>query len=572
VKAQSTFGSIVGVVHDTSQASVLGAAVHLRSLEDNSVRSTTSDQDGAFEFVNLKPGKYALSVQAEGFTNFEIPSAELIARQALRLDVGLNVKSKNETVEVTDSATSINTENAVIGDAKGNTQITQLPLNIRASTTSPLGSMFTSPNVEQDSQGNIAIGPATANMVGYSVDGISTANVFLSAAGANPYPSSEGIAELQVTAFNNNAEFSQVGDVTFTTKGGTNTLHGSLFEYLQNDALDAKVLNFNVKAPKRFNTFGGSIGGPVLLPKIYNGRDKTFFFFDYEGNRRRTSQAEQFLVPTQAERNGDFTGFVTSSSPTPFTNPRTGQPSAVLINPTTGRPFANNTIPASLLNPSALTLLNNFYPLPNVPNSTSASSFNYETLQAIPSNTNGFDGRIDQVINSRQQLYVRFNWKNQVADVANPLLPNDIDTEHDRSFLVSHNYVISPRVVNEFRFGFTRTLLSPNFPIEGAAAVAQLGLLDVDVANHPTDGGFPSINFSAGNGFTPIGRDHVGPTLSRTNQIADNINYARGKHTIRAGVDFRWVRFAVPEIETPSDDYGLLTFDQGVFTGSAFGD
>ena len=572
VAGQSTFGSIVGVVHDASEGFIAGASVQIRSLEDNSIHSMTSGQNGAFEFVNLKPGKYAVSVQADGFADFAIPSAELSARQELRIDVSLSVKSQSQTVEVTDSAPPINTENGVISDAKGASQITQLPLNFRAATSSPLASMSTSPNVEQDSQGNIAVGGATANMVGYSVDGISTANVFLSAAGTNPYPSSEGIAELQVTAFNNNAEFSQVGDVTFTTKAGTNAFHGSLFEYLQNDALDAKVLNFDVKAPKRFNTFGGSLGGPVLIPKLYNGHDKTFFFFDYEGNRRRTSQPEQFLVPTQAERNGDFTGFVTPSNPTPFTNPTTGQPSAVLINPTTGQPFLSNTIPTPILNQSALTLLNDFYPLPNVPNATAASSFNYEALQPIPSSTNGFDGRIDRIINSKQQLYLRFNWKNQVGDVANPLLPNDVDTEHDRSFLVSHNYVITPRLVNEFRFGFTHTLLSPNFSIEGAAAIAQLGLLDVDVANHPTDGGFPSINFSAGTGFTPIGRDHVGPTLSSTNQIADNINYTRGKHTIRAGADFRWVRFAVPEIETPSDDYGLFTFNQGVFTGSAFGD
>src|SRR6202041_1137575 len=168
--------------------------------------------------------------------------------------------------------------------------------------------------------------------------------------------------------------------------------------------------------------------------------------------------------------------------------------------------------------------------------------------------------------------YARFNWKNQVADVVNSLLPNDADTEHDRSFLISHNYVITPNLLNEFRFGFTHTLLSPNFPIEGASAIAQLGLLDVNVSHHPTDGGFPSINFSEGTGFTPIGRDHVGPTLSSTNQIADNITYTRGNHTLRVGVDLRWVRFAVPEIETPSDDYGLFTFNQNTFTGSSFGD
>ena len=118
------------------------------------------------------------------------------------------------------------------------------------------------------------------------------------------YPSPwKGIAELKVTAFNNNAEFSQVGDVTFTTsRRNEQLLHGSLFEYLQNDALDARVYNFTQKAPKRFNTFGGSIGGPLSIPHLYDGHDKTFFFVDYEGNRRRTSQAEQYTVPTQCSK------------------------------------------------------------------------------------------------------------------------------------------------------------------------------------------------------------------------------------------------------------------------------
>jgi Carboxypeptidase regulatory-like domain/TonB dependent receptor len=555
VTGQSTFGSIVGAVHDASLGSIAGASLQIRSLEDNSTHSTTAGADGSFEFVNLKPGKYALSAQAPGFAEFQVPSAELNARQTLRIDVTMTLETQAQKVEVSDTVAVINTENGIVGDSKGTSEISQLPMNFRAVSTSPLAALQSSPNVQQDSQGNIALGGATANMVGYSVDGISTANIFLSAAGANPYPSSEGIAELKVTAFNNNAEFSQVGDVTFTTKAGTNAIHGSLFEYLQNDALDARVLNFDVKAPKRFNTFGGSLGGPVRIPKLYSGKDKTFFFFDYEGNRKVTSQAEQYLVPTVAQRNGDLNGL--------------SIPNNTLINPATGRPFPNNTIPTSMLNQSSLTLLNTFYPLPNV---TSAGSFNYEALQPIPSSTNGFDGRIDQIIGNNQQVYARFNWKNVTANVVNPLLPNDLDHEHDRSFLISHNISIRPTRLNEFRFGFTHTLLTPTFPVEGAAAIAQLGLQNVDVSHHPTDGGFPSINFSDGTGFTPIGRDHVGPTLSTTNQIADNLTDIRGKHTIRTGVDVRWVRFAVPEIETPSDDYGLFTFNQSKFTGSAFGD
>ena len=353
-----------------------------------------------------------------------------------------------------------------------------------------------------------------------------------------------GIAELKVTAFNNSAEFSQVGDVTFTTKGGTNDLHGSLFEYLQNDALDARVLNFTTKAPKRFNTFGGSLGGPIRIPHLYDGKNRTFVFVDYEGNRKRTSQPEQYLVPTQAEREGNLSD------------------------------LGGSTVPQQELNASSLALLNNYYPLPNVnciSQLTPTCSFNYENLQPIPSSTNGIDGRIDHIINSKQQIYARFNWKNLVTNVVNPLLPNDLDHEHDRSFLVSHNYSLRSNLLNEFRFGFTDSILAPNFPIEGAQAIAQLGLLDVNVSHHPTDGGFPSINFSQGTGFTPIGRDHVGSTVSTTKQITDNLTYIRGKHTFRGGIDFRWVRFAVPEIETPSDDYGLFTFT-GALTGNTFGD
>lgn len=169
---QSTFGSIVGAVHDRTQAVVPGASVQIKDLEDNSLRSAIADENGAFEFVNLKPGRYAVFVQAPGFADFQISSAELTARQALRVDVVLSVKTESQIIEVSDTVATINTENAVIGDSKGTAEIGQLPLNFRAVTTSPLASLATSANVQQDSQGNIALAGATANMVGYSVDGM----------------------------------------------------------------------------------------------------------------------------------------------------------------------------------------------------------------------------------------------------------------------------------------------------------------------------------------------------------------------------------------------------------------
>jgi len=560
--AQSTFGSIRGSAQDSSGAVIPDLQITLHSIDQNTDRQTKTDATGNYLFENVLAGTYSIRAAHEGFADTVMSGITLAARQDLRFNLTMKVAEQATTVEVTSSASEINTENAAVGDSKGTAQIGELPLNFRASTTSPLAALTTSANVQTDNQGNIAVAGATANMIGYSVDGISTANVWSSTAGTNPYPSSEGIAELKVTAFNNNAEFSQVGDVTFTTKGGTDKFHGSLFEYLQNDALDARVYSFTEKAPKQFNTFGGSIGGPVLIPHLYNGHNKTFFFFDYEGNVRHTSQPELYTVPSAQDRTGNLNDLASTFS--------------TLINPYTGQPYANNTIPQSSISQFAKALLNKYYPLPNIPNAA-PGNVNYQTLVPIPSTTNGFDGRIDQVINSKQQVYARFNWKNLVVNTVNPLLPNDVDTEHDRSFLVSHGYVINARLVNEFRYGFTDSILAPNFPIEGATALQNLdvqlgGAQGVNVSHHPTDEGFPSINFSDGTNFTPIGRDHVGPTVSTTKELADNITYTRGRHTMRAGVDVRWVRFAVPEIETPSDDYGLFTFNQNTFTNSSFGD
>ena len=357
--------------------------------------------------------------------------------------------------------------------------------------------------------------------------------------------------------------------------------HGSLFEYLQNDAFDARPLNFSEKAPKRFNTFGGSLGGPLAIPKLFRGDGKTFFFFDYEGNRRRISTTEQYLVPTQAERNGDLNGFITAVNPTPFTNPATGQPTAILIDPTTHQQFmgCNGNQPNVICNsgrnnrisPVTQALLN-YYPLPNTNLNLADPSFNYETLVATPADTNGWDFRLDRTITSKQQVFARFSWKNLLTDVANPLLPNDVDTEHNRSLLVSYNYAISPKWVNEFRFGFTNALTSVNFPILGSAAISQLGLQGIDITQHPTGDAFPTFNFTDGTGFTPIGRDRAGITQSKTLEFTDNLTRLMGKHTFRFGMDIRRVNYQDLMYFLPSDDYGLFTFNQGVFTGSSFGD
>jgi hypothetical protein len=560
--AQSTFGDIRGTARDPGGLAIPQATVTLHSVGENTNRATLTDASGGYLFENLKPGRYEVSAVKTGFAKSSFVSIDLDARQSARVDVDFSIEQVQQTVSVEAAAAQINTENSVIGDSEGTDQLVQMPLNFRAQTTSPLAALSLSPNVITDSQGNLEVGGASYSMTGFSVDGISTADVTRNGSLLNAYPSSEGLSEMKVTSFNNSAEFSQVADVTFITKSGTNQLHGSLFEYLQNDALDATILNFTSKAPKRFNTFGGSFGGPVTIPRLYNGHDKTFFFLDYEGNRRRTATPEQYLVPSTAQRSGNL-------SDLPILDPVTGNATNLLTDPLSGNAFPNNTIPASRINAVSQKLLNEYYPLPNV---NGGNGFNYETLQSTPASTNGFDIRLDHYLNSKQQIYARFSYKKLTSDTANPLLPNDINVEHDRSFVVSYNYTITPRLVNEARFGFTYNIINTTFPIQGAAADNSLGLTGISFANHPATGAFPTFNFSDGSGFTPIGRDKDGPGASRTTQFTDNLSRTVGRHTIRVGFDMRKVFYETVVRWGQSDDFGAFTFNQGVFTGSAFGD
>jgi len=574
---QSTFGDIVGVVKDPSQGAVPEAQVVLTRVEDKSQYPATTDADGAFHLVNLKPGHYDLAISASGFAEFKISSAQLDARQTLRFDVALKLASASQSIEVGgDSGPVINTENATIGDTKDFAQITNLPVNYRGATTSPLAMLATVPGAQQDANGNVSVGGGLPSQVQYSVDGSSTVNIRQNGALGNMNPSSELISEFKVTQFNNNAEFSQLGDVTISTKSGTDKFHGSAFEYFQNSAFDAAVWGSNIngstlKPHKVFHTFGGSLGGPVLIPGMDRGKSKTFFFADYEGNRKRYSTPLFLFVPTVAMRSGDFSTLT-----------------APLTDPFTGKPYAGNKIPSGIqcansqdcINSVATSLLN-YIPAPNIPVSTAnfGSQANYLQQTPTPSDTNGFDLRVDRTINSKQSVFVRWSWKRLNAqsltdsylNTLNSFLPPDHDTEHNNNLIVSHNYLITNNLVNEARFGVSLWKLQILLPIQGATAVSSLGLTGLDLTDHPNVGAFPIFNFSDDPGnYSPIGRDKDGTTKSQTVQFADNLTWIKGRHTMKFGVDTRRVAYVDPESFGGADDFGAFTFDQSIFTGNAF--
>lgn len=575
--AQSTFGEILGVIKDPGQGVIPGAQITLTNMDDHTQHTAATEADGSFHFVNLKPGRYELRVAAAGFAEYKMTSAQLDARQSLRLDVALKLASAAQSIEVGGEAGPvINTENATLGDTKDFQQITNLPVNYRGATTSPLAMLGTVPGAQQDANGNVSVGGGLPSQVQYSVDGSSTVNIRQNGALGNMNPSSELISEFKVTEFNNNAEFSQLGDVTITTKNGTQKFHGSAFEYFQNSAFDAAVWDSDVngstlKPHKVFDTFGGSLGGPVFLPGQDRGNSKTFFFADYEGNRKRYSTPLFLFVPTVAMRSGDFSALSTP-----------------LVDPFTGKPYPGNKIPSGnqctssmdCINPVATSLLN-FIPAPNI--NVSAANFgsqaNYLQQTPTPSNTDGFDVRIDRTLTSKQSLFVRWSVKrldgqsltDTYLGTLDSFLPPDQDTEHNNNVLVSHNYLLSNNLVNEARFGVSLWTFQVHFPIEGATAISTLGLTGLDLSDHPTTGAFPIFNFSDDPGnYSPIGRDKDGTTKSQTIQFADNLTWIKGRHTMKFGVDVRRVAYVDLESFGGADDFGDFTFDQVVFTGNAF--
>ncbi len=315
--SQSTYGTILGTANDASGGVVPAASVTVTDLNTNTEKATTTDAHGDYEIPNLLPGRYEVSASAPGFQKFVRRGVILEPRAEVRVDLPLEVGSTTSQIEVTAATPVITTETATVRDVQEGQEVKGLPMNYRGRSTTPLNSIITLPGITVDSTGptgsnGVSISGSHPGQNEFTVDGFSVTSPLRNGPTPEMFPSTEEIAEVKVTSQLATAEYGQVGDVTFVTKGGTNRYHGSLFEYFQNDALDATPDFANGKPKKRDNTFGGSFSGPVWLPKIYNGKNRTFFFFDWEGNRQRGAAPVTNNVPTAAMRAGDFSSLCSS--------------------------------------------------------------------------------------------------------------------------------------------------------------------------------------------------------------------------------------------------------------------
>ena len=553
--AQSTQGTILGTVKDASGAIVPNAAVTLTDTDAGVTRQAVTAGDGSFQFLDLTAGKYKLQITATGFDTQIINNLTLGARQQLRADAALKVGVVSQQVSVSaQAAGAIETETPSIAASYSSVDVQNLPANYRAnqSGTSPLNLIQTLPGVQADTSNNqgtqvqFSVQGGLPSQADVTVDGVTTQNTTSNKPIANAFPSGESIAELRVDGVLNNAEFGQPGEVTTVSKSGTNQLHGAGFWYFQNSGFDSTPFGDTSKPKLVGNDFGGTIGGPVVIPHLYNGHDRTFFFGTYEGFRRPGSQPYQATVPTSAMKQGDFSGVEGIST---------------LFDPFTGTPYPNYTVPINAVSQKFL----QFFPDPNVGNtSIYDGTVNYITNQNTSLTSNQFDIRGDQYLGQKALVYGRYTWKNTTTANPEPLLvPAGSNTDQERILVVAGNYNFSPRVVNEFRFGFTLDTYGTTNGFDGPGFAKSTGLQGLQ--NLFFDG-VSELDFTT---LTSLNADRLNNTSkSRTFQYLDGLTWSKGSHDIKFGLDIRHIEAVTPLGFFGADNYGTFVFNTGHnFTG-----
>lgn len=570
--AQSIQGSILGTVRDKVGAVVPGATATLTNLDEGTTRTTLSNGAGDYQFIDVKAGRYTVEVEQNGFQKWSATNVTLAARQQLRLDALLVVGSVQQEIQVSgDTVTAINTESASISGVYSAAEAANLPVNTRASAngTSALSIVATLPGVQAD--GNASTNNVTFSLQGglpfqteVAVDGITVQ----SATGGNrpiadAFPSTESISELRADGVMNNAEFGQPGEITITTKGGTNKIHGSAFWYHQNAAFNAIPYTYPITTtkPKLIgNTYGGSFGGPVVIPHFYNGHNRTFIYGAYEGWRHPSQTTNSYKVPSTLMKQGDFSKYVSEG----FTG---------LTNPNTGGSYGT-TLPS--VNSAAQKLFS-LYPDPNVGDPTSYTDdgvANYNVNKDTSGHSDQFDIRGDQYFGSNQKflLWGRFTWKNFPTNSAEPLaVPSAQNTNQSRVLKISANWTITPHIINEFGFGFTLYSSGTTNSFDGKGFTQGLGLTGLENLFY---NGIPELDF---NNVSSLNADRLDSVnKSRTYVYTDALSWSKGNHEFKFGADIRTLEAITPLGFNGSDNYGTFQYNTkgsaGLFTGVDFAD
>jgi hypothetical protein len=538
LSGQSEFGALVGTVTDPSDAPIPRAPVSIRSVETGVSLNLTTDSSGSYTSPPLRPGSYVLSVEVQGFRKAS-QTITLDVNQRARANFRMEVGQVTESVTIAAETPLLETQSAALGNVRTTKAINDLPLNGRnfvqlfhvAAGVIPVG-------------GSPVLGPSASNQIGiaggsvnggrisnndFRFDGIQSQDTDQSVLVILPSP--DAIQEFKVQTSAMDASFGRSGGATVNLilKSGTNQMHGTVFEFLRNSALDAK--NFfdspqGKTPPFRLNQFGGALGGPIV-------RNKTFFFGDYQGTRIRQAQTYLSSVPTDAFKGGNF-----STLPLQIYDPATTR--ADPSNPTglVRDPFPGNAIPPNRFNRTGGNLAN-LYPTPNLPGINNNLLYNPSRRATVDQ----FDGKVDHRFRDADSIFARYSFNNVKAYNPSflpapalgdgPSYPGNNDVRGQQAVL-NYNHTFSPTRIYEGRIGFSRLYITNVGELSGTNISDKVGIPGINV--DPRFSGLGEISVS---GFRGLGEAGFLPLLKVTNnyQYSNQFIWIAGKHSLRFGYE-----------------------------------
>ena len=577
--AQQQTASLTGQVTDPSGAAVTGAQVTVTDPERGSSTAAITNEQGIYTIPQLSPGEhYAIRVSKPGFRETVQKEVVLQIAQSAKIDLKISVGDVAQTVEVSAAPPQLDTQTSSLGQVISGRTVENLPLNGRSTfrlialtpgvtfSQSAYGQFGdVAVNSTWDTNFSINGGRAQANEI--LIDGVPSSAGFFDQ--ITTLPIVDETQEFKVESSNLSAVYGRYagGAINVTTKAGSNDLHGNVFEFIRNDAFDANDW-FNKRAGKRrtafhMNQYGGTAGGPVVLPHLYNGHNHTFFFFAFQGTQRSKGGTFIATVPTAAERAGDFSGV--SNIYNPFsTDPVTKKRSQ----------FANNTIPANLLDPVALKIAS-FYPLPNT-GPAGATSNNFISNSPTVLSQNIFSGRVDENVSEKYHLSARYAFSstpltqpNVFGNVASPGTSAAGNTQfRNQSFALDNLYVFSPALLLNVNYGYARWFQSRQTLSYGFDN-STLGFPS-NVVSSVTIPMFPAITI--GGGFSGLANQSYLQNGNDSHALLISATKLIGKQNVTFGIDGRLHRINFLNVSNSGGAYNFaIAQTQGPVASTATG-
>ncbi|MBI3678932.1 MAG: TonB-dependent receptor [Acidobacteria bacterium] len=534
--AQQDSGGLVISVRDPNGALVPGAKVTVTNVATNQTAEGVTGDTGDFIASPLRPGQYKATVKRDGFQTAVSEIVRVGAQQIPRVEIKLVVGSVNESVTVAESVTVLQTvdvskQMTVSGTLQSELPVLDRDYNQLSSLT--VGVTLGTPNNARDRFGaGFSASGIKTTQTRYTLDGTDNTSYNQNIQTGRTFaiiPSMDSIAEFTVQTNAFSAEFGGGGGaaVTVITKGGGNRLHGSLFEYRQGADVNANSFFNNARrlrlSPYRYDQYGGTVGGPVYLPKVYDGRNKSFFFFDYERLPRRSPGglvSANLATPEQVQ--GNFAG------------------GPVIYDPANGLPFANTTVPAARVDAVARKIADAL-PRPNTP-----GAVNY--FVGVPNKTDEYRMAVrgDQQLASRDHVFGRYQISRSTTPSLSPFTGTILSTDgtvvqDSRGYVFNETHVFSPTLVNVARYGRTQDDYRTRLALAGQDINSQIGLKGIPIQGAGLTGGLTGISFS--NSLSALGGAGPGRGYSEVNQVSDMATWNHGRHLVKMGYEYRRIQF-----------------------------